>query len=95
MRIRVSTALLIVGITLSPFALFGMEPLYLPEEAGLLRNVFVWVQYDLPIGLFAVCFLIALVSAGIFLFRKNWVGLLQCLVEVIVCFIGILCAPVY
>lgn len=95
MKIRVSTVLILIGLIFCPISIFGVPPLYLPDSEGLMRNTFLWVQYDLPIALFFVSSIIALVSSVIFVLLKNWRGSFQCFSEMFVCFMGVLLTPVY
>lgn len=95
MRIRISSVILIIGILFTPFSLFWVSPIFLPEKGGMVRNLFLWLQYDLSITLFAIAFVIDLVIAGVFAFRRNWKGFAQCSVEMLVCSVGVLFAPAY
>ncbi len=92
---RVSTALVLIAILLSPFAIFGVEPPWYPEGFGFAYNFFGWMYYELPVMLLAVAILIALLTSGVLAYRRNWKGTMQCLFEVGVCILGALLAPAY
>ena len=95
-RFRVSTALIVIALLLSPFALFNVRPIWLPESPSTpLYNTVVWIHLDLPVLLFVIAFFIALGTAVVLGVRRRWFGCCQCLAEAGICFAGFVYAPVY
>jgi hypothetical protein len=94
-RLRISSALIIIAIIFVPFSHFGIRPIWFPSKFGLLHNLFSWLYYDLPPILFFIAFILALVFGLVLAYHRKWKGALQCLFEVGVCFAGVLFAPAY
>ena len=92
-RVRISTALVLVAVVL--FLVPATWTSYIPSQPGLLHNAFSWLYFDASSSLFLFAFLIALCSAPVMAYRRNWRGTLQYIFEIAVCIVGVYFTPAY
>jgi len=94
-QFRISTALLCAGILLLPWTstlLDGPRPA-LPGES-IRELIDVTVMYVGP-QLFFLAFLFALVRLGCSIWQRRWVGTIQPMTEMALCFLALLFIPTY
>ncbi len=94
-RVRISTALLIVALLLLPFAALWVHPPYFPSQPEYLHNTFGWLYFDASLLLFVCSFVAALISAVVLGIRRQWRSVIQCFIEMVVCFVGLIFIPAY
>lgn len=95
LRLRISTVLIFIALALAPFSHFNAQPIWFPATPEIVHGFFGWLYFELSVMLFFVTFPIALLTAAVLVYRHQWQGVLQCLLEMGVCFAGVLLAPTY
>ncbi|MDR3416330.1 MAG: hypothetical protein P4L83_09100 [Nevskia sp.] len=81
LRLRVSTALLMVALMALPFATLWVGlPGYFPERT-FLHGLFGWLYFEMPLQLMALSFVLAFFTGLDLSFRRLWAGAVQCVGE--------------
>jgi hypothetical protein len=94
LKIRVSTALLILALINLPFASYWVTlPEWMWQEPWKRYTAFYLIDFT---GMaIAICMLINLISFAVFLSKKKWIASLQTIAETIASFMIGICLPAY
>ena len=94
-RIRVSTALLLLGLLLLPMAAQWAHPSYYPAQPALLHNAVGWLYNDASFQLLIVAILLSAGSAAFYFHHNRIRSASQSAIEAIVGVVAVLCIPAY
>ncbi|MGR8932906.1 MAG: hypothetical protein ACU837_00780 [Gammaproteobacteria bacterium] len=86
-RIRISTALLLIALSLLPFAAFWIPAPNIPEAPLYLHNFLAYFFYYLSPHLLLIALLAAFITAVVLALQRKWMSIIQCIMEVLLCFV--------